>query len=316
VALVELELWPNFVHECRRRQIPLAVINGRLSPRSFRRYRLIRSLVRPMFASLSFAAVQDEAYADRFIALGAPADRVHVTGTMKWDTASIADHVPGSAELAAAMGVDRDRPLIVCGSTGPGEEALMIEALGSLTDSSGRRVQLMIVPRKPERFEDVAEVLDQPTRRSACPDGTTRQPDDRGLFLLDTMGELRKAYALADVVVVGRSFSPQYGSDMMEPIALGKPTVIGPNTSDFADQMQRLLAGDGIIQVPDASALRQAAEQLLGTERGVELAANGRNVILACQGATRRHAELLHAMLRDSGSSAVSAGHVAAVQGE
>jgi 3-deoxy-D-manno-octulosonic-acid transferase len=112
------------------------------------------------------------------------------------------------------------------------------------------------------------------------------------------MGELTKAYALADVVVVGRSFSPQWGSDMMEPIALGKPVVIGPNTSDFADTMRQLLAGDGIVQVPDGEALRQTVQQLLiDRNRTAELAANGREVIRKNQGATARHIELLERLM-------------------
>ncbi len=122
-------------------------------------------------------------------------------------------------------------------------------------------------PRKPERFEEVARALGADViRRTQHSDGMQR-PVGGDLFLLDTLGELRRAYALADVAIVGRSFCPLFGSDMTEPIALGKPTIIGPNTADFADMMDRLRAGDGIVQV-DMDHLADAVQALLKTERG------------------------------------------------
>lgn len=298
VALVELEVWPNFSAACGQRGIDLIVINGRLSDRSFRGYRRFRPLVRSMFARLTRACVQDEAYARRFAELGTLPQRIDVAGTMKWDNARITDSVEGTAALAQAMGIDRDRPLVVCGSSGPGEETLFREHLADLIDGDGRPVQLLVAPRKPERFDEAAEALGQPIRRTTCPDGTVRQPGQGDVFLLDTLGELAKAYGLADVAVVGRSFCPLYGSDMTEPIALGRPTVIGPNTSDFADMMAKLLAGDGIVQVADGQALREAVEHLLSDPvRAGQLASNGRAVIRANQGATMRHAQVIADLL-------------------
>jgi len=287
VALVELEVWPTFVEQCDRRQIPVAVVNGRLSARSFSRYKWIRPLVRSAFGRLRRAAVQDEDYAERFIAMGTPADRVKVTGTMKWDTAVIADEVDGADELAALLGIDRSRPLIVCGSSGPGEEKLFVETLGDLN------AQLLIAPRKPERFDEASMAMGEHVRRSRCDEGTTREPGRFDRFLLDTIGELRKAYALADVAVIGRSFCPLYGSDMTEPIALGKATVIGPNVDDFRDMMAKLLAGDGILQVADAAALKSAVQRLLDADTARDLAERGRSVIRQQQGATDKHARLI-----------------------
>lgn len=298
VVLIELELWPVFTAECERRGVPVAVVNGRLSERSFGRYRLIRPLVRRSFERLAAAAVQDEVYAQRFIALGARPERVTVTGTMKWDTAVIADDAPGSEALAKAMGIDRSSPLIVCGSTGPGEEKLFLDALGDL-ERKGRRVQLLMAPRKPERFENAAAALGDPVRRTRCPDGV-EPPTGHDVFLLDTLGELRKAYALADVVVVGRSFCPLYGSDMIEPIALGKATVIGPNVADFRDTMAKLLSGGGIVQVDGGAQLRRAVSTLLDESAAAALAERGRAVIRREQGATSRHAELIARLLQSS----------------
>ncbi len=299
VALVELELWPSFLAACDHMNTPVIVINGRLSERSFRRYRRFRFAVRSMFGRLSHAGVQDTTYAHRFTALGTPADRVHVTGSMKWDNARIVDQTPGADGLGQALGIRRDRPLVVCGSTGPGEEMLFRDKLAGLTDAQGRPVQLLIAPRKPERFDEAADALGPCVRRSR-PD--TPAPDDGRLFLLDTLGELADAYALADVVIIGRSFSPQYGSDMTEPIALGKPVVIGPNVADFADMLGKFLAGDGILQVHSPEALREAVEHLLhDRRRGQELAANGRRVIRDNQGATQRHVELIESVLPQCG---------------
>lgn len=281
VGLVELEVWPNFTASCARRGIPIAVINGRLSERSFGRYRRVRPVVAPSFRRLVAASAQTEAYAERFLALGVPRGGVLVSGTMKWDTAEIADRVDGAEQLAAAMGVDRSRPVVVAGSTAPDEERLIADALPA-------GVQLIVAPRKPEWFDDAAKALPGCARRSAGTRGSAT-----GRFLLDTMGELRKAYALADVVVVGRSFGTLHGSDMMEPIALGKATVIGPRWGDFRDTMEALLS-EGAIVESDAARLRDDLARLLAdpTERRT-LAERGRAVIRRRQGATRRNAELL-----------------------
>ncbi|MFO0875622.1 MAG: glycosyltransferase N-terminal domain-containing protein, partial [Phycisphaerales bacterium] len=160
VALVELEVWPNFVASCDRRGIPVAVINGRLSARSFRRYRLARPFLSPTFARLAAVAAQDEAYAVRFRAMGVPAERVAVCGTMKWDTAQVVDDEgDASAKLAIDLGIDRSRPLVVAGSTAPGEHELLVAAVPP-------GIQLLCAPRKPEWFDDAARVLDGCVRRS------------------------------------------------------------------------------------------------------------------------------------------------------
>ncbi len=278
VALVELEVWPNFVALCQKRHIPVCVINGRLTGRSYARYRYIKPLIARAFNSLRFASVQNEQYAKRFQALGVPSERLHITGTMKWDTAAIANTVASSQELAAQLGIDLDKPLIVAGSTAPGEHELLISAVPE-------GVQLLCAPRRPEWFEQAAEAMQDCIRRTGLPGQSTNS----GRFLLDTIGELRQAYALADIVVVGRSFGTLHGSDMMEPIALGKPTVIGPAVADFQDTMDALLAGDGIIQTTDEKLGYTLRDLLANPDRRRELAANGRAVIRAHQGATARH---------------------------
>lgn len=299
VALVELEIWPNFVAACARRNIPIGVINGRLSARSFKGYRRIRRIIGPSFARLAFAAVQDEIYAERFAAMGVPAERLSITDSMKWDAARIEDTVPGdehklgSDGLATVLGIDRSRPLVVAGSTAPGEEALLHEACPP-------GAQLLCAPRKPERAEDAAAALPGCTRRvarhgagAAATTLTTFGPKPVHRFLLATIGELRAAYALADVVVLGRSFGKLYGSDPVEPIALGKATVIGPRFGDFENAV-RALRDAGGLSVTDAAGLSAELSRLLGDAGArAEMAARGRACIRARQGATERHAKLI-----------------------
>lgn len=288
VALVELEIWPNFVRACVARDIPICIINGRLSARSFRGYFRIKRFIAPIFRSLKFAAVQDLDYAGRFQALGLPPGRCFVTGSMKWDAARIEDNVPGAERLALELGIDREKPLIVAGSTGPGEEAL-------LHDSCPGGVQLLCAPRKIERFDEAERALPECVRRSVW--RGREAPRGRSRFLLDTIGELRAAYSLADVVVVGRSFGSQYGSDPIEPVALGKPTVIGPAVSDFAAVVSAFEQEGGIVRSTPGT-LGKTLESLIGDPaRRSELARKGRDCIRKNQGASGRNAGLLWPLL-------------------
>lgn len=304
VGLVELELWPNFIRECERRSIPVAVINGRLSARSFRGYRRFRAFLRPTFARLHTAAVQDADYAKRFVEMGVPPNRVVVTDTMKWDSVSIADGAAGADKLAADLGIDRTRPLIVAGSTAENEEALLQSACPP-------GAQLLCAPRKPEHFDDAAAAMPGCVRRSAIKSGAAPSPAPGAAsrFLLDTIGELRMAYALADVVVMGRSFGTLYGSDPIEPIALGRPTLIGPRFSDFASTVESLRQAGGIRVVNAEELPRVLTDLLANPDLRAELARKGRECICAHQGATARHAAVLLALVADSSHSTVHSSH-------
>ena len=294
VVLVELEVWPNFTRACALRNIPIGVINGRLSVRSARRYRLVGPLVRPSFRRLAFAAVQHEADAARFRTVGVPSDRVHVTGTMKWDTARITDRVDGADRLAADLGIDRDRPLVVAGSTAPEEHRLLHESIPP-------GVQLLCAPRKPEWFDAAAAAFPGCARRAR---GDRGSATDR--FVLDTIGELRAAYALADVVVIGRSFGSRHGSDMIEPIGLGKPTIVGPAVDDFSVISDDLLTAGGLIQT-DAEGLAGAIAEIVDDpQRARTLARNGREVIRRRQGATARNVDLALSLVDGVGRAAAS----------
>jgi len=313
VALVELEVWPNFVEECRRRSVPVCVVNGRLSERSFKGYRKIRGLMRGSFKSLAFAAVQDEAYARRFEHMGVAAGNCLVTGSMKWDSiATVSAGVgagvgagatavdPLAEEIAASMGIDRSRALVVAGSTGPGEEALLHEAC---VRAFPEGVQLLCAPRKPERFEEAAGAMAGCVRRSGRRGAGAGGPQAAGAglkhprFLLDTIGELRSASMLGTVVVMGRSFFRLHGSDPIEPISLGKATVIGPRVGDFESIVRALEGAGGLARATRedvGEVLRELVEDAGKRER---LVAGGFACIGRERGATERHAGLLRGVV-------------------
>ena len=278
VGLVELEVWPNLISICSERNIPVVVINGRLSERSFRRYKLVKPLLRPTFQKLSAIGMQNELYADRVRQLGAL--HVSVEGTMKWDNATIVNDIDGASTLADELHIDRTKPLIVAGSTAPGEHELLKQSLPE-------GVQLLCAPRRPEWFDEAAKTL------SPCNRRTSSNRHQSSYFLLDTIGELDKAYAIADIVVIGRSFAPLHGSDPTQSIALGKPTIIGPNVSDFNEMVKLLVQGKGIIQCSVEELAGQINSLLDDATLRNSLSNAGRGVIKSQQGATKRYEELI-----------------------
>lgn len=309
VALVELELWPNFVAACKRRSIPICVINGRLSHRSFKGYKRIRPLIGKSFASLDFAAVQDHDYAARFEHMGVGPNHCFITGSMKFDAAAALPEgddaalaTPGALDLAAAMGIDRSRPLIVAGSTAPDEHTLLHQA-------TPKGTQLLCAPRRPEWFDQAARDLQMPTaagdhtcvrRSQPAASSSHAPPQNTDRFLLDTIGELRAAYALADIVVIGRSFGDLFGSDPIEPVALGKPALIGPAVSDFKHIVETLAHAGGILRVTRDTLAPTLAALLQDPARRAALATSGQSCIRAQQGASDRHAQLLLSLINHS----------------
>ena len=286
-ALVELEVWPNTLIAMRRRRIPAVVVNGRMSDRSFIGYTRFRFAVAWMFQLLEAVGAQSEKDAERFRALGCRV--VSTIGTIKWDAAkddAARIHLasPSPEQLAEALGLDLQRPVVVLGSAAPNECALVRTALEPL-DS----VQLLAAPRKPEWFDKAAEELGPTALRRTA---RTTAPAGARWFLLDTIGELPAAYAIADIAVIGRSFAPLYGSDVMQPAALGVPMVVGPNTADFSDAVRKLRDANALITCEQHS-LKGVLRDLLGSPdtrqrmKHAALAAVDRNA-----GAAERYADL------------------------
>lgn len=282
VGLVELEVWPNFVKACKTRSIPIGLINGRLSARSFKGYTKIRFFFRSTFARLDFACMQDDEYAQRVQAMGARS--VQVVGSMKWDALDVSgpipDPTPAAQQLAQELGLDLTKPIVVAGSTAEDEERLISDACPS-------DVQLVCAPRKTDRFDDAAAAMPGCTRRS------TGEPKANTRFLLDTIGELSTLYQLASVIIIGRSFGLLHGSDPLEPAALGKPILIGPQHSDFTTQINALLKADA-IEVIDREGLQDRIHALLkDPQRRLEMGDHARVCVAQHQGASKVHAEVL-----------------------
>ncbi len=308
VVLMELEVWPNFINACDRRHIPVILANGRITEESFRGYRLLRPLTGGMFRRLAAVCAQEERYSERFIELGARPDRVKAVGTMKFDSAHLGERVDGDAALAAAVGIWADgvaNPVWVCGSTGPGEEELILKAYRELLGEHPT-LRLVIVPRHAPRFDEVAAlirahgfgVVRRSVPASTAEAGSTGVPP---VILGDTMGELRKFYSVATIVFVGRTLVDlgprQHGSDMIEPAALAKPIAIGSFTRNFAEPMH-CFERDRALRVVKPESLRETIGEMLGArEEAMAMGRRAQEVVRRERGATGRHVQTILAEL-------------------
>jgi 3-deoxy-D-manno-octulosonic-acid transferase len=251
-VLMETELWPNLAAECRAGGIPLFLVNARLSAASAAGYARIAALSRPMLESLSGVSAQSPADAERLAALGAR--DVDVSGNLKFDIT-----VPDTANALAREFRSRTgeaRPLWVAGSTREGEEALILDALaGPSARALPPGTLTVIVPRHPQRFEAVAQLLRSRGIPFALRGANAPVPADVGVLLGDSIGEMFGYYAAADVAFVGGSLLPLGGQNLIEPIAVGAPTLFGPHTFNFADASERAIDAGAAIRVADADAL-------------------------------------------------------------
>ncbi len=301
-VLVELEVWPNFVQTAADRGIPVVVFNGRLSDKSFPRYQKIRRLTKWMFDKVSLFLVQSQEYADKFAALGVAKDKVIVTGSVKYDTAQLGDKIEGSDLLAESLGIDKDQRLFVAGGTGPDEEKIILDVYTGLKRKF-EDLRLAIVPRKPERFNEVAALIQKTgfdlVRYSEIKNSPqSPAPAPQTVILGDTMGDLRKFYSLSKVVFVGRTLCPMGGSDMMESAAMGRFTVFGTHTFNFKQTVDVLLKDDGAIEVADGRALEIEIEKALIDDGYREkIAANGQRIISQNQGATEKSVRAIIGLL-------------------
>lgn len=286
--VLETELWPRLLEQCRAHGIPVLLANARLSERSARRYARWPSLARWALANLAGIAAQTEADARRFVALGAAPHAVEVTGNVKFDLAVPADTPARSGELRILFGASR--PVWVAGSTREGEEALLLDALEQVP----REVLLVIVPRHPQRFDEVADLARARglgvARRSAG------SPVDPGVRVVvgDTMGEMLAYYGAADVVLVGGSFLEFGSQNLIEACALGKPVVFGRHTYNFEQAAEGALAAGAAIRVEDAAAgLAAALEVTRDAGKRERMGAAALAFVESHRGATARLAAIV-----------------------
>jgi 3-deoxy-D-manno-octulosonic-acid transferase len=291
--LMELEVWPNFASRAHRLNIPVVVVNGRISDRSFPRYKLVKFFVKPTFKKVSLFLAQTREYADRFIALGGHHDTAIVTGSVKYDTAQVTDKVEGADLLAGQLNIANQR-LWVTGGTGPNEEKIILDVFKKLKQQEKyNNLRLVIVPRKPERFDEVADLIRQSgfelSRYSRIKNSQEKLSAQDTVILGDTMGDLRKFYSLATVVFVGRSLVPMGGSDMMESTAMGKCTIFGPHTFNFSQTVESLLQAQGAIEVKNENKLYETIQKCLDEPQFArQIGASGQKVIKENQGATQK----------------------------
>jgi len=301
--LMELEVWPNFVQISQRLGVPVVIVNGRISDRSFSRYKKIKPVVKNIFKKIALTLAQTDEYAHRFKEIGCPAEQVIVTGSLKYDTAQITDKVEGADTLAAELKLENNR-LWVAGGTGNDEEKIIIETYLKLKqEEKFNDLRLAIVPRKPERFDEVAGLVEQMglglVRYSKIKEKTGKPATDRQTVILgDTMGDLRKFYSLASLIFVGRSLVPMGGSDMAEAAALGKCTIFGPYAFNFKQTVDALLEGNGSIMVEDQQGLLETIKRcLLEPDYARTIAKNGQKVIRENQGATAKSIDAIAKIL-------------------
>lgn len=302
VILLELEVWPNLIEIAAQRGIAVCIANGRVTEaKSMRRFRkpVIRGIARKMFSRIAWTAAQDDTYAKRFIELGVEGSRVHVVGNLKFDTADLGETIPGADALAEAMAIDQAQPLIVAGSTGPGEEEMILNAYKALREKRPE-LQLAVIPRKPERFNEVARLIESAgfacRRRSQSPGSGQPPPsqDRPTVFLGDTMGELRKFYNLATVVFVGRTLVPLGGSDLIEVAALARPMCYGPFIENFADADAQLRHADGAMLVERPEELARTLGRLLDDpDVATAMGRRAQAVVASNKGATQKTIDLL-----------------------
>ncbi len=283
VVLMELEIWPNFLRECNRAGVPVAVVNGRITPKSYRRYRWFRRSL-PQFNRISLFCVQSEDYAARFSALSRRPGRVFVTGSMKADGLTIGART-APAQLTALLGGSPSVKRIVAGSTHDPEESIVARAWLA----GAPQARLIVVPRHPQRARDVQQALAALGAKaqllSELRGGET--PDPRRPAIVDTIGELENVYALADLVYVGGSLVAHGGQNMLEPAAQGKAVVYGPHVDNFMTEAALLEGAGASRRVADTTELERAFRELCADDdaRG-RMGAAGLSAVDRQKGAT------------------------------
>jgi 3-deoxy-D-manno-octulosonic-acid transferase len=276
-VIMETEVWPNLLAGCAASRVPVLLANARMSEKSARGYARWKGLTQPAFASLAAVCAQSIGDAERLRALGAP--RVEVTGNLKFDVAPDAQQLAAGRAWRAALG----RPVLLLASTRDGEEALLLKYF-SMVEAN---VLVVVVPRHPQRFDEVAQLAQSRRTRSPIPGAADR------VHLGDTMGEMAFYFAASDVAVIGGSFMPLGGQNLIEAVAAGTPVITGPSMFNFAEATRLAVAAGAAIQASDAQqAFREAAALLEDAARRSAMSEAGKKFCEQHRGATERHLAL------------------------
>ncbi len=288
VVLMETEMWPNFLRLCSQAGIPVFIANGRISDKSFRRYRWIKWLTRRMLGMIKVSGVQTGEDMRRFIELGAEEGRTRLTGNLKYDFSPAGADSAGDLlrGICACLGLSSDRHAIVIGSSMKGEEELFLDAFRSLRDSAAQP-RLILAPRHPERFEEVAELIGRTGLPFQRRTELHRAASGTEVLLLDSIGELRAVYALASIAVIGGSFLPFGGHNPLEPAAFGKAIVFGPEMSNFREMAALFLREEAARQCSPAELPSLIADLLTDADARATLGRRAEALSKRNQGATK-----------------------------
>lgn len=298
IVLMETEVWPNFIWTAKKRGVPVFLANARLSDRSYPRYKFFRFFFRRIFAAFDGIGAQNESEAQRLRTVGCRPEAVHVVGNLKYDDAIVTEQrmldVPA---LLRQLGIPEGTPILLGGSTHDGEEILLAEIAQRLR-AKVPNLFLVLVPRHFERSNEVARQLRERgvklAFRTAIGAATQFTPGEIDCLLVNTTGELRFFYEHATVVFVGKSLTAQGGQNPIEPGALGKAIVFGPNMQNFADISRQFIEKGGAVQVRDAKMLEKVFEDLLADEyQRAELARNALLVVAENLGAVNRTVDII-----------------------
>ena len=297
VVILETELWPNFLRECRRLGIPTVIANGRISPRSFARYKLVRRLMARVLNDVSLLIMQSEADAERVLLLGARAGQVRACGNLKYDVRSEARISNLTSEMAEEIdnlfALSSSHQLIIAGSTAPGEENILLAALSRVRKQQGLSdARLILAPRHPERFNEVASLIAQSGFRFARRSEDAIDSRTADVILLDTIGELAAIYRFAAVVFVGGSLVPRGGHNLIEPALYAKPIIVGPHTENFRQIVSDFAQADAVVQISPSdesisnSFTRELIRLLSDTESAQAMGMRAREILHKSRGAT------------------------------
>jgi 3-deoxy-D-manno-octulosonic-acid transferase len=260
IIIMETEIWPNLYLEAQRRNIPLLMANARLSGRSVRRYQAVSGFIGEVLQGVAWIGAQSDEDADRFLRCGADLQRIHMTGNLKFDQNIPASLVERGIALRSRW--DQDRPVLVAGSTHEADENVLIPAFTSLLEILPDAL-LILVPRYPERFTRAAQLAKAAGLHTELRSQGEACSAQAQCFIIDSIGELLTYYACADVTFVGGSFGEQGGHNPLEPAALGKPVLLGPNMVNAKEISLQLLQCGAAKRVTDQYDFRQSAEKIL-----------------------------------------------------
>jgi len=297
--LAEAEIWPNLLSCIHKKGIPIIMVNGRISEKSFRRYSIIKPLIRRLLAKVKLFCVRTASDSQRLIGLGVAKEKVHVTGNMKFDNIPALNlHIDREAGLLA---LKEDERLLVAGCTHPGEEEIILRVYKRLKEQFSE-LRLLLAPRHPKRAGELENLCKSlgfaPIKTSCLAELADQKELSKSVFILDTLGQLTTFYALADLVFVGGSFVNKGGHNIIEPASLSKPVIFGPIMYNFHDIAELLTNNNAAVQVRSEQDLAEGLKKLLQDPKEAERLGNtAREIVLKQRGATLRTIQLIKEVL-------------------